>query len=180
MTDAENTAGDVWADTAYRSALKEAWLAARGLLLRIHRKKPAGRPMAPRTRRANLCKSAARSAVEHVFARQTRPIGLMARLIGIARVKARVTISEASNGAQHRAPRLAQQRGLAGVAMRPAGPRARCAHVPVARLHATNRPAAPAKASDQFHEPMPRGLSRCGHWAAPWARVKARRLKETV
>jgi hypothetical protein len=24
------------------------------------------------------------------------------------------------------------------------------------------------------------GFWRCGHWADPWAKVKARRLKETV
>jgi hypothetical protein len=53
VVDADNTAGDVWADTAYRSAKNEAWLAERGLVSRIHRKKPPGRPMAARTRRAN-------------------------------------------------------------------------------------------------------------------------------
>ena len=35
-----NTASDVWADTAYRSAKNEALLAGRGLVSRIHRKKP--------------------------------------------------------------------------------------------------------------------------------------------
>ena len=43
VIDADNTAAEVWADTAYRSAKNEAWLAARGLVSRIHRKKPPGR-----------------------------------------------------------------------------------------------------------------------------------------
>ncbi len=40
VIDGENTASGVWADTAYRSAKDEAMLAGRGLVSRIHRKKP--------------------------------------------------------------------------------------------------------------------------------------------
>ena len=45
VLDRTNTASDVWADTAYRSAKNEATLARRGFVSRIHRKKPPGRPM---------------------------------------------------------------------------------------------------------------------------------------
>ena len=38
----DNTASDVWADTAYRSRSNEAWLKAMGRVSRIHRKKPKG------------------------------------------------------------------------------------------------------------------------------------------
>ena len=93
VVDARNTAGDVWADTAYRSAKNEAWLAERGLVSRIHRKKPPGRPMAARTRRANARKSAVRSAVEHVFARQKGPMGLVVRTIGIARARVKIGLA---------------------------------------------------------------------------------------
>ena len=93
VIDADNTAGDVWADTAYRSAKNEAWLAARGLVSRIHRKKPPGRPMAARTRRANARKSAVRSAVEHVFARQKGPMALVVRTIGIARAQVKIGLA---------------------------------------------------------------------------------------
>lgn len=93
MVDADNTAGDVWADTAYRSAKNEAWLAARGLVSRIHRKKPPGRPMAVRTRRANARRSAVRSAVEHVFARQKGPMALVVRTIGIARARVKIGLA---------------------------------------------------------------------------------------
>jgi IS5 family transposase len=93
VVDADNTAGDVWADTAYRSAKNEAWLAARGLVPRIHRKKPPGRPMAVRTRRANARRSAVRSAVEHVFARQKGPMALVVRTIGIARARVKIGLA---------------------------------------------------------------------------------------
>ena len=93
VVDANNTAGDIWADTAYRSAKNEAWLASRGLVSRIHRKKPAGRPMPARTRQANARKSAVRSAVEHVFARQKGPMALVVRTIGIARARVKIGLA---------------------------------------------------------------------------------------
>jgi IS5 family transposase len=93
VVDADNTAGDVWADTAYRSAKNEAWLAERGLVSRIHRKKPPRRPMAARTRLANARKSAVRSAVEHVFARQKGPMALVVRTIGIARARVKIGLA---------------------------------------------------------------------------------------
>ena len=46
VLDGQNTASDVWADTAYRSAKNETLLTDHGLVSRIHRKKPKGRPMA--------------------------------------------------------------------------------------------------------------------------------------
>jgi len=64
-----------------------------GLVSRIHRKKPAGRPMPARTRRANARKSAVRSAVEHVFARQKGPMGLVVRTIGIARARVKIGLA---------------------------------------------------------------------------------------
>jgi transposase, IS5 family len=93
VLDGQNTASDVWADTAYRSAKNEALLADRGLVSRIHRKKPKGRAMSVRTRRANARKSAVRSAVEHVFARQKGPMGLLVRTIGIARAHVKIGLA---------------------------------------------------------------------------------------
>jgi len=93
LVDAGNTAGDVWADTAYRSAKNEAWLAERGLVSRIHRKKLPGRPMAARTRQANARKSVVRAAVEHVFARQKGPMALVVRTIGIARARVKIGLA---------------------------------------------------------------------------------------
>jgi len=71
----DNTASDVWADTAYRSQSNEAWLRKIGRVSRIHRKKPRGKPMPAHTARANATKSTVRARVEHVFARQKDQIG---------------------------------------------------------------------------------------------------------
>jgi IS5 family transposase len=93
VLDAGNTATEVWADTAYRSAKNEAMLEARGLVSRIHRKKPKGRPMPDRTRRANATKWAVRSKVEHVFAHQKGLMGLMVRTIGLARARMKIGLA---------------------------------------------------------------------------------------
>ena len=90
VLDRTNTASDVWADTAYRSAKNEAMLARRGFVSRIHRKKPPGRPMPDRMRIANAQKSKVRSAVEHVFAHQKGLMGLYVRTIGIARATVKI------------------------------------------------------------------------------------------
>lgn len=83
-----NTAGDVWADTAYRSKQNEAHLAGNGFRPRIHRKKPPGKPLARNVARANGRK--VRAAVEHVFARQKGPMGLVVRTIGLARAAVKI------------------------------------------------------------------------------------------
>ena len=48
LLDPTNTASDVWADSAYRSKKNEELLQERLLVSRIHRKKPADRPMPAR------------------------------------------------------------------------------------------------------------------------------------
>lgn len=49
--------------------------------------------MAERTRRANARKSAVRAAVEHVFAQQKGPMGLVVRTIGIARARVKIGLA---------------------------------------------------------------------------------------
>jgi transposase, IS5 family len=88
-----NTSRDVWADSAYRSAENEAWLETHKMKSQVHRKKPRGRPMPKRTRRANGRKSAVRAKVEHVFAQQKDRMGLTIRTIGLARAKAAITLA---------------------------------------------------------------------------------------
>jgi IS5 family transposase len=90
VLDRENTASEVWADTAYHSAKNEDHLARHGFVSCIHRKKPKGRPMAERTRSANARK---RSAVEHVFAYQKGPMVLVVRTIGIARARVKIGLA---------------------------------------------------------------------------------------
>jgi hypothetical protein len=93
LVDRNNTASDVWADTAYRSQANEKFLTGRLLRSQIHRKKPKGKPMPRRTARANARKSAVRSAVEHVFARQKGPMGLFIRTIGMARARTKIGLA---------------------------------------------------------------------------------------
>ncbi|MEF2074958.1 IS5 family transposase, partial [Consotaella aegiceratis] len=90
LLDKTNTASDVWADTAYRSAANETFMAQNGFVSRVHRKKPAGKPMPTATRRANNAKSRVRSAVEHVFAEQKNRMGLFIRTTGIARARTKI------------------------------------------------------------------------------------------
>jgi IS5 family transposase len=84
LIDPNDTARDIWPDTAYRSRANEPVLAGRLLRSQILRKKPRGKPMPRRTARANARKAAVRAAVEHVFARHKGPMGLFIRTIGIA------------------------------------------------------------------------------------------------
>ena len=93
LLDRTNTAGGVWADTAYRSEKNEAHLAAHGFTSCIHRKKPKGKPMPKRTARANAAKSEIRARIEHVFARQKGPMALVVRTIGLARARVKIGLA---------------------------------------------------------------------------------------
>ena len=93
VLDKTNTASEVYADTAYRSAKNEAMLSRRGFVSRIHRKKPKGRPMPERTRLANAQKSKVRSAVEHVFAHQKGLMSLFVRTIGLVRARLKIGLA---------------------------------------------------------------------------------------
>lgn len=88
-----NTASDVWADTAYRSKTNETWIAAHGRVSRIHRKKPKGKPRSEALRAANRTKSKIRARVEHVFAQQKAHMGLFVRTIGIKRTEPKIVLA---------------------------------------------------------------------------------------
>ena len=87
----DNTGSEVWADSAYRSQRKEKWLTKRMLTSRIHRRKPAGKPMPKASAQSNAKKSSVRAAVEHVFAHQKNRFGRFIRTIGLARAEAKLT-----------------------------------------------------------------------------------------
>ena len=89
----ENTASDFWGDTSYRSKANEQHLADNGLRSQIHRKKPQGHPMPANVARANGRRSKVRAAVEHVFAWQKGPMGLVVRTIGIARATVKIGLA---------------------------------------------------------------------------------------
>ena len=88
-----NTGGEVWADSAYRSRRNEKWLARKMLISRIHRRKPAGKPMPQAIARANAKKSAIRARIEHVFAHQKNRFGLFIRTIGLVRAEAKLPLA---------------------------------------------------------------------------------------
>ena len=104
-----NTGSDVWADTAYRTRANEQHLAENGLRSQIHRRKPPGRPMPANVARANGRRSKVRAAVEHVFARQKGPMGLVVRTIGIARATVKIGLANLAYN-MHRAVWLTQRR----------------------------------------------------------------------
>ncbi len=88
--DKNNTASNVWADTAYRSKKNETHMAKNGFVSQVHRKKPKGKPMPERTSKANGRKSKVRALVEHVFAAQKGPMVLFIRTVGIARARTKI------------------------------------------------------------------------------------------
>ena len=100
LVTSDNLAASVWADTAYRSAANEAWLASLGRVSRIHRKKPPGRPMPRHLARGNATKSAVRARVEHVFAHQKERMGLFVRTIGLDRARTRIGLANLAHNFQ--------------------------------------------------------------------------------
>lgn len=90
LIDPANTAGSVWADTAYRSHKNEAFLAERGLISKIHFRKPLRKAMPVARAKANAVRSRTRSAIEHVFAHMKGPMNLCVRTIGIARATVKI------------------------------------------------------------------------------------------
>lgn len=80
----------MWADTAYHSKRNEEWLRENGFNSDIHRKKPKGKPMSKRTAKANARRSTIRSGIEHVFAHEKGPMGLVVRTIGILRAEVKI------------------------------------------------------------------------------------------
>ena len=92
ILDADNTASDVWADSAYRSAEIEAKLGEKGLKSRIHRKGHRNKPL------NELREAGQRDPFEgagsgglHVFGAQSNDMGgTLVRGIGLVRAKARI------------------------------------------------------------------------------------------
>jgi transposase, IS5 family len=93
VLDPQNTASDVWADTAYRSRANLELIERRGRVAQFQVRKPRGRPMPAHMARGNATRARVRSRVEHVFAAQKRRMGLVVRSIGLARATARITLA---------------------------------------------------------------------------------------
>jgi hypothetical protein len=113
LLDRDNTASDVWADTAYRSAANLALLERRGLKPQFQRKKPRGRKLPAQIARGNATRARVRSRVEHVFPAQKCRLGLVVRTVGL--VRARVGDRPGQSCLQPHPAGLAQQSNRAGM-----------------------------------------------------------------
>ena len=113
VLDADNTASDVWADSAYRSAATEARLRAKGLRSRIHRQGRRDRPLTARERRGNGTRSTVRARAEHVFGARSNDMGgVLVRSSGLVRAKARIGLKNLADNMR----RLVQLERLAAAA----------------------------------------------------------------
>lgn len=90
LIDKDNTASEVWADTAYRSRRHEAFLERNGLTSKVHFRRPRGRPLSAAHGKANAARSRVRARVEHVFAAQKDRMGLFVRTVGLARATTKI------------------------------------------------------------------------------------------
>jgi Transposase DDE domain len=91
ILDPSNTAKDVWADSAYRSAAIERRLREKGLRSRIHRRAVRGHALSVTQKTANTTRSKVRARVEHVFGHQENSMGgKIVRTIGIARARLKI------------------------------------------------------------------------------------------
>jgi len=87
----DNTAKDVWADSAYRSEEHEQGLKNAGYRSHVHKKGTRGRPLSERAQRANKKKSKIRVRVEHIFGSITNEQhGLFVRTLGLVRAKSKI------------------------------------------------------------------------------------------
>jgi IS5 family transposase len=93
VLDRDNTASDVWADSAYRSAANLALFARRGLKPRFQRKKLRGKKMPAHIARGNASRGRVRSRDEHVFAAQKCWLGLVVRTVGIVRARVKIGLA---------------------------------------------------------------------------------------
>jgi len=97
ILDANNTASDVWADSAYRSAEIELMLDEKGLKSRIHRKGRRNKPLTKQEEQGNNTRSKVRVRVEHIFGAQSNDMGgTLVRSIGLVRAKARIGLKNLS------------------------------------------------------------------------------------
>jgi IS5 family transposase len=93
VLDRDNTASDVWADTAYRSAANLPPLGRRGLRPPFQRRKPRGTKMPVHIARGNATRARVRSLIEHVFAAQKCRLGLVVRTVGIVRFRIKIGLA---------------------------------------------------------------------------------------
>jgi IS5 family transposase len=93
LLDVKNTAGAVWADTAYRTRRNLEILERRGLTERMPFRRPPRRHLSAQRAKANAARARIRSAVEHAFAAQKHRVGLFVRTVGSARARMKIGLA---------------------------------------------------------------------------------------
>jgi transposase, IS5 family len=91
LLDPANTSGDVWADSAYRSQERIAWLQEMGYREHIQRKGSRNKKLTDWEKRGNRTRAKTRSRIEHIFGVQVQRAG-NAILRCISFVRATATI----------------------------------------------------------------------------------------
>jgi Transposase DDE domain len=147
VLDRDNTASDVWADTAYHSAANLALLERRGLRPQFQRKKPRGKKMPGHIVRGNATRARVRSRVEHVFAAQKCRLGLVIRTVGM--VRASEDRSGQSSLQLHPAG-LAQYANRAGITAPPLNAKLRASQAACCTGHRPKKHRRPAPCQPQI------------------------------
>jgi IS5 family transposase len=120
--DAEGGKRPVYADSAYRSAEREADLAERGLESQIHEKGTRAAPLTDDQKAANRKKSTVRARVEHIFGAQAAMGGHVVRTIGLERAKVKIGLLNLTYNMKRLVQLTAiETRRLAGPATSPDG-----------------------------------------------------------
>jgi IS5 family transposase len=89
LLDEDNQSDEIWADSAYRSAVIEETLELMGFESQIHERAYRNHPLTQEQKQTNRDKSKTRARVEHVFGRWTMQMGgKVIRSIGLVRAKA--------------------------------------------------------------------------------------------
>ena len=90
LLDPDNTSKDVWADSAYRSKEKEAYLKEEGYRSKVQRKGSRNQPLSTREQNGNHTRSKVRSRVEHIFGAQSNCRKKAIRSIGMVRANTEI------------------------------------------------------------------------------------------
>lgn len=87
-----NNSNGVWADSAYRSTENEEVVKEKNLISHIHERAYRNTPLSDEQKAKNKTKSKVRARVEHVFGQiVTGMNGLLLHVIGLARIKVKLT-----------------------------------------------------------------------------------------
>ena len=91
LLDRDNASKDVYADSAYCSALAIERIKSAGLKERLHRRPGNGRKLSAEQKRANYRRARIRVRIEHVFAAQKQRAGnLVVRVVGLTRARMKI------------------------------------------------------------------------------------------